>query len=48
MKARELESNAEKQLPRVRRIVSECDPAALLIVLDYSEVRGKGFLPHGE
>ncbi len=39
---------ARVQLPRVRRIVSECDPAALLIVLDYSEVRGKGFLPHGE
>jgi uncharacterized membrane-anchored protein YitT (DUF2179 family) len=37
---------ARVQLPQIRRIVSDCDSAALLIVMDYSEVRGKGFQPH--
>lgn len=37
---------ARNQLPRVRRIVNECDREALLIVMDYNEVRGRGFLPH--
>lgn len=39
---------ARAQLPFIRRIVSDCDPETLLIVLDYNEVRGKGFSPHGE
>lgn len=39
---------ARAQLPRIRRIVSDCDPDTLLIVMDYNEVRGNGFLPHGK
>jgi uncharacterized membrane-anchored protein YitT (DUF2179 family) len=39
---------ARAQLPLIRRIVSDCDPETLLIVMDYNEVRGNGFLPHGE
>lgn len=37
---------ARNQLPQIRRIVKECDQEALLIVMDYNEVRGRGFLPH--
>ena len=39
---------ARPQLPRLRRIVCDCDPETLMIVMDYSEVRGKGFLPLAE
>lgn len=39
---------ARAQLPHIRRIVRECDPSAMLIVLAYNEVRGKGFLSHGQ
>lgn len=37
---------SRSQLPRIRRIVHECDREAMLIVMDYNEVRGRGFLPH--
>lgn len=35
-----------KQLPDIRSIVRETDEKALMIVSDYNEVRGEGFLPH--
>lgn len=34
-----------KQLPEIREIVKEQDESALLIITDYSEVRGEGFIP---
>lgn len=34
------------QLPGVRKIVKESDPDALMIVLEYNEVRGQGFQPY--
>ncbi|NLX82731.1 MAG: YitT family protein [Clostridiales bacterium] len=37
---------AKQQLPQIRKIVSEHDQDAMLIVLDNREVRGRGFLPH--
>lgn len=37
---------ARNQVPQIRKIVNTCDREAMLIVMDYNEVRGKGFLPH--
>lgn len=36
------------QQVRVNEIVRKIDPAAFLIILEYNEVRGQGFLPHNE
>lgn len=38
----------KKQLVKIREIVREHDPNALVIVVDYSEVRGEGFLPNND
>lgn len=35
---------SKNQLPRIQTLVHEIDPNALMIVTDYSEVRGQGFL----
>lgn len=38
----------KKQVPAIRKIVGSFDPKALTIILDYSEARGEGFIPHYE
>lgn len=41
-------ASSRKQLIKINEIVRREDPKALMIILDYSEVRGQGFLPHNE
>ncbi len=36
------------QLPRVRQVVADNDADAMMIVLDFNEVRGRGFLPYSD
>lgn len=35
-----------QQLPKLRKMVKETDPKALMIVMEYNEVRGQGFQPY--
>lgn len=34
------------QLPKLRKMVQETDPDAMMIVMEYNEVRGRGFQPY--
>lgn len=39
-------ASSKKQVVKLREIAREEDPDALVIIMDYSEVRGEGFLPN--
>lgn len=41
-------ASSKKELIEIRRIAREIDPDALIIVMDYADARGEGFLPNKE